>query len=131
MNTLMAKEWLKASKVDLDSVEHLMKLPHLTAVAAFHAHQSIEKSFKALIEYQGLRVPKQHDLIKLKKQLENLFEFSDDDEDTLDSLNALYIDARYPGELGLLPYGQPTKNDIALFYNLALTIHQKSEACIK
>ncbi len=33
-----------------------------------------------------------------------------------------YIDARYPGAMGLLPDGKPSLNEATLFYNLALTI---------
>jgi len=45
-----------------------------------------------------------------------------EDDDILDSLNTLYIDSRYPGDLGLLPYGQPTIDDVKEFYALALRV---------
>ena len=33
-------------------------------------------------------------------------------------LDQLYIDARYPGELGLLPDGKPSVSEAREFYNL-------------
>ncbi len=47
------------------------------------------------------------------------------DDDILDSLNKLYIDSRYPGDLGLLPYGQPTIEDAKEFYILSLRIFEE------
>ena len=34
-------------------------------------------------------------------------------------LDSLYIDARYPGDFGLLPDGKPTLDDAQAFYNFA------------
>ena len=45
-----------------------------------------------------------------------------DNDDLLDSLNTLYIDSRYPGDMGLLPYGQPTIEDAKEFYHFSQEI---------
>ena len=120
MKINMSKEWLKVSKLDLENIKYIIEVEHLASVVAFHAQQSIEKSFKALIEYQNKKIPKQHDLLKLKSLINDVLDLEDDD--ILDSLNALYIDSRYPGDLGLLPYGQPTIEDAKEFYALALRV---------
>ena len=39
------KEWLKASNDDLLTIGKLLNDAHLTHIVAFHAQQSIEKSF--------------------------------------------------------------------------------------
>ena len=119
----MSKEWLKASKLDLESIKYIIEAEHLTSVVAFHAQQSIEKSFKAVIEYPNKKIPKQHDLLKLKSLINGVLNIEDDD--ILDSLNTLYIDSRYPGDLGLLPYGQPTIEDAKEFYILSLRIFEE------
>jgi len=120
MKINMSKEWLKASKLDLENIRYIIEVEHLTSVVAFHAQQSIEKSFKALIEFKKKKIPKQHDLLKLKNLIDDSICIEDDD--ILDSLNTLYIDSRYPGDLGLLPYGQPTIDDVKEFYALALRV---------
>ena len=101
MKINMSVEWLKSSKLDLENIKYIIEVEHLASVVAFHAQQSIEKSFKALIESENKKIPKQHDLLKLKSLIGDSIDIENDD--ILDSLNALYIDSRYPGDLGLLP----------------------------
>ena len=124
MKINVPKEWLKASKLDLESITYIIEAEHLTAIVAFHSQQSIEKAFKALIESQQQKIPKQHDLLKLKKLLNGLLEI--DNDDLLDTLNTLYIESRYPGDLGLLPYGQPTLEDAKEFYRFACDIFEQT-----
>ena len=110
-------EWLKASNDDLLTISKLLNDAHLTHIVAFHAQQSIEKSFKALLEELELEIPKIHKLKKLYKQY-----FVEDfscDEDLLSILDDLYIESRYPGDLGLLPDGKPTLENAMEFYRLA------------
>ncbi len=118
----MPREWLKSSKLDLENIQYILEAEHLTSIVAFHAQQSIEKSFKAVIEYQDKKIPKQHDLLKLKNMIADVLPVENDD--MLDSLNALYLESRYPGELGLLPYGKPILEDAQEFYATALKIFE-------
>lgn len=41
----------------------------------------------------------------------------------IEKLDKLYIDARYPADMGLLPDGKPTKKDAEEFYTTAQTIY--------
>ena len=43
----------------------------------------------------------------------------------VETLDKLYIDARYPGELGLLPNGKPTREDAQRFYRFAQSLHEE------
>jgi len=45
------------------------------------------------------------------------------DWDLVKKLDALYIDARYPSEWGILSYGKPTMEDARKFYELAMEIY--------
>ena len=45
-------------------------------------------------------------------------------EEVLSAFDDLYIDSRYPGNFGLLPYGKPTIEDAKEFYELAEDIYQ-------
>ena len=114
---VFTKEWLKASNDDLLTISKLIDDYHLTHIVAFHAQQSIEKSFKALLEESESEIPKIHKLKKLYKQY-----FAEEffcDENILAILDDLYIESRYPGDLGLLPEGKPTLENAIEFYNLA------------
>lgn len=45
--------------------------------------------------------------------------------DLLTDLDDLYIDARYPGEFGLLPHGKPTLDEAKEFYDAVQYIFEK------
>lgn len=51
MNKNIAHEWLRAASDDLKIIYRIIDMEDLSHMCAFHAQQSIEKSFKALIEY--------------------------------------------------------------------------------
>ena len=48
-NYNMAKEWIKASLIDLKVINEIIDNENLTSMTAFHSQQSIEKSLKAII----------------------------------------------------------------------------------
>jgi len=121
-NKQQAIEWLRAASDDLDSIGYIIKVEHLTNIVAFHSQQVIEKSFKALMEYKKVKFIKTHNLEKLYKKLENIIEIN---YEQLELINELYIDSRYPGDMGLLPYGKPTMDDANEFYDFANSIFNK------
>jgi len=46
-------------------------------------------------------------------------------DELLQLLDELYIDSRYPGDMGLLPYGKPTLEDAKEFYEFAQSVFDK------
>jgi len=117
-NYQMAKEWLKASNYDLEVIKEILENRNLTHMCAFHAQQSIEKSLKSILEFHNQKIPKIHNIKKLLKSTKEYIKF-DADIDTIIKIDTLYIDSRYPGDMGLLPYGQPTVDDAKEFYEFA------------
>lgn len=103
----------------------------LTQSVAFHCHQAVEKTFKALIENIGLRVPKIHDLERLYGLIKEQGIDIEINEDTLDQINDVYIDSRYPSNIGLLPEGKPSVNKVKEFYSAAKLINEKINQIIK
>lgn len=123
-------EWLKSAKNDLDTINEILDNDQLTQIVAFHSQQCIEKTFKAVIEDFELPSIKTHDLITLKNTISSVYNESFDD-DLLSLLNKLYIDSRYPGELGLLPYGKPDIDDAMGFYASAKEIYEKVKSFLE
>ena len=123
-NLDMAKEWIKASVIDLNVIKEIIDNKSLTSMTAFHSQQSIEKNLKAILEYNNEDVPKIHQIKKLFN-LTKKYIVIDINMDITVKIDTLYIDSRYPGDMGLLPYGQPTLNDAKLFYNYALEIFEE------
>ena len=72
-----------------------------------------------MIEYQKIAFVKTHNLEKLYKKLDNIIEV---DYEQLELINELYIESRYPGDMGLLPYGKPSSEDAREFYEFAKSV---------
>lgn len=128
MNREMAKEWLKSAASDLETIEEIIDNGNLTHIAAFHSQQCVEKTIKAILEFHELNVPKTHSILKLSKLAENHFDI--EDKEIADELDRLYIDARYPGDLGLLPDGKPTIDKAGSLYSFAKNIYTKAQITI-
>ena len=115
--------WMAAAHDDLTVIQEIIHNVTLTNLVAFHSQQAIEKSFKAILEeYDGV-VPKMHTLETLLPRVNRHVMFVDADLELLEDLDKLYIDARYPGDFGLLPNGKPTVDEAIMFYELALLIY--------
>ncbi len=120
-----AEEWLKFSKIDLDSALKLLEDPGLTQSVAFHCQQTIEKAFKAILEEKNLKVPRLHDLEKLFGMVEECGLEMQIDEDVLDEINDVYIETRYPSNSGLIPDGIPKIETVKKFYNQAESVYKQ------
>jgi HEPN domain-containing protein len=117
------KDWFNAAEDDLLAAKTLVHDERLTNVAAFHCQQSLEKSFKAVIEEVENTTFKSHDLFRLQNAAN--IQLSDNELDLLEIINEVYIDARYPGDLGLLPHGKPSKEEIETFIDFCEEISYK------
>lgn len=118
----ITQEWLNRARDDLDVVEEIIEIAHLTNIAAFHCQQAIEKSFKAILEEHDEVVPRIHNLVTLYNLVKDKLNFTSD-ELALKEIGDIYLEARYPGELGLLPYGKPAVEDAKRFYSTAKTVY--------
>lgn len=117
------KEWLIAAEDDLLAAKKLASEDRLTNVVSFHCQQCLEKGFKALIEEQGKPSIKSHDLLRLQLNA-NIF-LAEPETILLGIINEVYIDARYPGDFGLLPNGKPTISEVATFIEFCETLFYK------
>ena len=119
----ITQAWLDAAKEDLIASRQLLVVEGLTNIVAFHSQQCIEKAFKAILEEQGIKLVKSHDLIRLCKDVERYLVIPN--QDTLLILNELYVDSRYPGEMGLLPSGKPNEKEAKDLVEYSASIFDK------
>lgn len=122
----ITNEWLISAESDLLLIKEIISHENLTHLSAFHAQQAIEKSFKAIIEEFDLGIKKTHSLEMLYGKIKEKVT-SEINTDLLILLDQLYIDARYPGELGLLPDGKPSVSEAREFYNLGQIIFKEAK----
>ena len=120
------RSWLQAAEEDLLAAKLLARETRLTNIAAFHCQQCVEKSFKAIIEEKEQVIIKSHDLLRLHASTN--IQLADEEYTLLGIINEVYIDARYPGDLGLLPPGKPTVDDINSFIELCEHIFSLSRS---
>ncbi len=118
----MTNDWLISAESDLLLIRKIISADELTHLTAFHAQQAVEKSFKAVIEEFDLGVKKTHSLETLFHKVKEKIKLGIN-TDILILLDQLYIDARYPGEMGLLPEGKPNLDEARIFYEFAQEIY--------
>jgi HEPN domain-containing protein len=119
MTAKLTELWLKYASEDLQSASVLLK-ENIFNMVCFHSQQSVEKLFKAIIAIHRKEIPRTHNLLRLHKICEDLLgsEIHIDDEVLL-FLNDVYIDSRYPSDLGVLPSGQSDKDEAEMAFKYA------------
>jgi HEPN domain-containing protein len=80
-------------------------------LVCFHAQQFVEKVFKGLLFQQGIDLPRTHDLGFLYQKLDQLNAALRIDVADLEFLSSVYVEFRYPPEIGFLPHGEPRQED--------------------
>lgn len=120
----ITKAWLDRALDDLDAIEQLLEIEHLTNIVAFHAQQAVEKSLKAVIEEVEISFVKIHSLVRLYALVQPYYELTQD-MDILEQLDAVYTESRYPSEMGLLPYSKPTVAESKKFYQFARQFYEQ------
>jgi HEPN domain-containing protein len=114
----ITQQWLDFAKSDLLSCELIINEYFLTNVVSFHSQQTVEKSFKAILEENELKLERIHNLYKLFTTAEPYLNF-EVDINLLELLDKIYLASRYPGDMGLLPEGKPTLEEAKEMYEFA------------
>ena len=114
------EEWIKIASEDLQSAEYLFE-KSLYRMACYHAQQAVEKLLKAILVERDIDIPRIHNLLDLNSAARKLgYNTSLADEDAV-FLNSIYR-SRYPLDTGLLPWGEPTKEDAEKALGIAKTV---------
>ena len=127
------EEWIYYAEADIRSIKKLIEDPTLSQIAAFHCQQAVEKLLKAVIEDRRTKTPKIHDLGKLYGMILDIEPRMniEIDENVLSEINDVYIDTRYPPDLGLLPNGIPTEETIERFIREIEKMHSQIKELLK
>lgn len=117
------KDWFRIAEDDLLSAKKLISEERLANIVAFHCQQCIEKSLTGIIEEKNQPSVKSHDLLRLRDIAG--IEFSEQETFFLETINEVYIDARYPTDLGLMPNGKPTTEEAENFISFTENLYDK------
>lgn len=123
----ITRAWLESAYDDIRAMEQMLGFADLTNMVAFHAQQTVEKTFKAIIEEWEMGFVKTHSLIRLYALVQPHHDLVGN-MDMLERLDSVYTEARYPDEMGLLPFGKPTLNESDHFYKFSTEIWKQAKA---
>jgi HEPN domain-containing protein len=117
--------WIKFAEKDMLTISKIIDNDNLTNVVTFHCQQAIEKYFKAFILENEKPLVKIHNLLTLYGVIKEIINL-DIDEDLLSTVNDIYLESRYPGEIGLLDNGSmPSIEQANQFFIFAKGIETK------
>ncbi|TVR71867.1 MAG: HEPN domain-containing protein [Sphaerobacteraceae bacterium] len=90
------REWLVAANNDLLAVSRLLQDPPLTALAAFHCQQAVEKALKGYLMWHDTPFRKTHNLLELVEQCSTHDGSFIELKEIAESLTPYATEARYP-----------------------------------
>lgn len=118
-----AAPWLKRAKADLAAAETIADSPERNDpwTAGFHAHQTAEKSLKAVLAFGGMDVPRVHNL-------QALLNLASEDwtrthaQKNIGELDAYAVGVRYPSGDENEASLDPTWDDVAVAIKQAAAV---------
>lgn len=123
----LTMQWLRYAADDLRSAKILLEREIYT-IACFHSQQCLEKSLKAILQEKNIKPPRIHNIKILKDMVENALDsILDISAEEANFLNEVYVEARYPTDIGLLPHGEPTEEDAEKALGIAMRVFAQVE----
>jgi len=114
----VSEKWLDFAWEDQQVVELLWSQDStLYRTICFHAQQYVEKVLKGVIDNKTQKPPRIHDINALVEKCVELGVAIPLNDTEIHFLSSIYIDVRYPPDVGLLPGGEPLKSDAELAIN--------------
>lgn len=114
-STSTSSHWIEKARQDARSARRLLQYPPELEDAAYHVHQAVEKSAKALLTAEGIKFPRGggagHDLDRLAKLIPSSHPLHDQAE-RLTDLTPWATAFRYPADDPLTAEPPPSKQDI-------------------
>ncbi len=111
------REWLRQAEEELDTAGYLARGGFFRG-ACYHAQQAIEKAVKVRLFEKGWELEKTHSMERLAAIGKEYKIRIDMNEDEMVFIDNIYR-GRYPIETGLLPLGEPAREDAEKAVNIA------------
>ena len=108
-NKTYAKEWLTFSLKNLNTAKLLFDVNHYEDIIGIELQQSLEKLLKSIMANENIKIPKDHDLIKLYFTIESFIDILEDELVKLRIATNYYKEDRYPNPHYCLPSREEIK----------------------
>jgi len=69
-NKAYALEWITFAKKNLDTAKLLFKLNHYEDIIGIELQQCLEKTLKSIMANKNIKIPRDHDLVKIYYSIE-------------------------------------------------------------
>lgn len=92
----IVKKWFNRAEKDIEDAEFLFKHKRNKENILFLIHQGVEKYLKGFLLYNGWKLEKTHDLVKLLQAAIRFYKRFEEYLDSLEKLTKRYIEVRYP-----------------------------------
>ena len=121
----ITRGWIEYAERDFKLAKDLLNDEYYSNQSVYHSQQAIEKIIKAALEEVKIRFPKIHTVQTLFSLLPT--EYKNKivvEESELELVDDIFIESKYPSDLGLLPTGLPSKDDAQQIFVIAEKIYQ-------
>jgi len=108
-NKTYANEWLTFSIKNLNTAKLLFNEKHYEDIIGVELQQALEKMLKAIFAYEDVKIPKDHDLVKLYYTIEKFLNLEEDEVIYLRIATDYYKEDRYPNPNYSLPLREEIK----------------------
>lgn len=109
---LSTQAWIRFATLDLKAAKKIIDDDSLYNMVLFHCQQTIEKALKGILEEYLLKVEPIHNTHKLYNLLPTEAKaILNININSLLVIDKIYTESRYPSDIGLLPNGDPTKQE--------------------
>lgn len=110
--------WVKVAMEDLQSAEYLYE-KSLFRMVCYHAQQAVEKILKAVLAEHEIEFSRTYNILDLRNAVREIGHKARLGDEEAVFLNSIYR-VRYPADLGLLPIGEPTREDADQALSIAI-----------
>jgi len=127
----LTEQWLRYAADDLRAAEITIE-KQIYTIVCFHSQQCSEKGLKAILQEKNIKPPRIHNIKILKDMAQNTLGFGlDISVEEANFLNEVYVESRYPPDIGLLPHGQPTREDAHRALEIARRVFAQVERMLQ
>ena len=102
-NITYAKEWIEFSLKNLNTAKLLYEVNHYEDIIGIELQQCLEKLLKSILANHNIKIPKDHDLVKLYFLIEDYLMIDQNEIILLKIATNYYKEDRYPNPNYSLP----------------------------
>ncbi len=108
-NKIYAKEWLTFAIKNLNTAILLFNVNHYEDIIGIELQQALEKTLKAIFANNNIKIPKEHDLVKLYFIIEDYIHIEENEIVYLRLATNYYKEDKYPNPNYYLPSREEIK----------------------